>query len=166
MAGHLGELSGISAAPSVLALHSIGLDSATIQAWIAQAQVENDGSLVFQRGIANLQRLLALLLPEKTVLLANYPNPFNPETWIPYQLSRVPTEVHFTYLCSERCIGSDVRFRTPTRGHVSSVRGHVRRIGMVKNEVGEPVASGMYFYSTHRRRFHCNAQNADKEVDN
>ena len=26
--------------------------------------------------------------PKETVLLANYPNPFNPETWIPYQLAK------------------------------------------------------------------------------
>lgn len=58
-----------------------------IQAWIARAHAENDGSLVFQQGIANLQRLLTLLMPKKTVSLANYPNPFNPETWIPYQLA-------------------------------------------------------------------------------
>ena len=28
------------------------------------------------------------MVPKETVLLANYPNPFNPETWIPYQLSK------------------------------------------------------------------------------
>ena len=43
-------------------------------------------------GISYLQSLLALLIPEETALLSNYPNPFNPETWIPYQLSE-PAEV-------------------------------------------------------------------------
>ena len=33
--------------------------------------------------------------PENTVLLSNYPNPFNPETWIPYQLAK-PAEVTLT----------------------------------------------------------------------
>ena len=76
-----------SASPSILAMDDIdGLDPAMIQAWIKKAQVEDDGSIVFQQGIANLQRLLASLIPEETALLANYPNPFNPETWIPYQL--------------------------------------------------------------------------------
>jgi hypothetical protein len=31
--------------------------------------------------------LLMLIIPEGTKLFPNYPNPFNPETWIPYQLS-------------------------------------------------------------------------------
>ena len=34
-------------------------------------------------------------LPAQTVVLANYPNPFNPETWIPYQL-QAPARVHLT----------------------------------------------------------------------
>ena len=34
-------------------------------------------------------------LPTETVLLSNYPNPFNPETWIPYQLAK-PSDVKIT----------------------------------------------------------------------
>ena len=63
-----------------------------IQAWIERAQTEDDGSIAFQLGIAHLQSLLASLIPVETVLLPNYPNPFNPETWIPYQLTE-PNEV-------------------------------------------------------------------------
>ena len=65
VAQHLGE-STISAAPSMIAEE---LNPAMIQAWIAQAQIEDDGSIAFQQGIANLQRLLALLIPEETALL-------------------------------------------------------------------------------------------------
>ena len=143
VAGHLGELSGISAAPSVLALHSIGLDSATIQAWIAQAQAENDGSFVFQHGIANLQRLLALLTPEKTVLLANYPNPFNPETWIPYHLA-VPTKVTLHIFAV-----SGALVRMLDLGHQPAGVYQQRTRAAYwdgRNQLGEPVASGVYFY--------------------
>ena len=143
VAGHLGELSGISAAPSVLALHSIGLDSATIQAWIAQAQAENDGSFVFQHGIANLQRLLALLTPEKTVLLANYPNPFNPETWIPYHLA-VPTKVTLHIYAVN---GALVRTLDLGHQHAGMYQQRTRAAYWDgRNQLGEPVASGMYFY--------------------
>ena len=84
VAQHMGEPTA-AAAPSMLAMKGIEeLDPATIQAWIERAQLEDDGSVVFQESIAYLQRLLASLIPEQTALLANYPNPFNPETWIPY----------------------------------------------------------------------------------
>ena len=144
VAQHLGDLSGIAAAPSVLALRSIGLDVATIQAWIAQAQVENDGSVVFQQGIANLQRLLALLVPEKTALLANYPNPFNPETWIPYQLAQagdVQIQVYATNGALVRTLdlGHQPAGVYQQRTRAAYWDGH--------NEVGEPVASGVYFYT-------------------
>ena len=87
IAQHLGESTG-AASPSILTMDNIeNLDPAVIQAWIALAQLEDDGSIAFREGIANLQRLLASLIPEETELLPNYPNPFNPETWIPYQLS-------------------------------------------------------------------------------
>ena len=144
VAGRFGELSGIATAPSVLALRSIGLDPAIVQAWIAQAQVENDGSLAFQKGIANLQRLLALLLIEETALLANYPNPFNPETWIPYQLARESdVQIHIHAI-------NGTLVRTLVLGHqVAGIYENRTRAAYWdgKNEVGEPVASGVYFYT-------------------
>ncbi|MXV74180.1 S8 family serine peptidase, partial [Candidatus Poribacteria bacterium] len=72
-----------------------GLDRTTVEGWLALARIEDDGSLVFQEGIAYLERLLAALTPKETALLANYPNPFNPETWIPYQLAK-PADVKLT----------------------------------------------------------------------
>ena len=82
VAQHFGE--STAAAPSLIADE---LNPAMIQAWIERAELENDGSIAFQLGIANLQKLMASLIPEETSLLTNYPNPFNPETWIPYQLA-------------------------------------------------------------------------------
>ena len=60
---------------------------ATIEAWISLARLEDNGSVAFRQGIANLENLLVSLIPQETALHANYPNPFNPETWIPYQLA-------------------------------------------------------------------------------
>ena len=134
-----------AAAPSnVTAIDSSELDPAMIQAWIAQAEVENDGSLAFQQGIENLQRLLASLLPEKTALLANYPNPFNPETWVPYHLAE-PADVTVRIYAADGGL-----VRTLALGH--QVAGiYESRVRAAywdgKNEAGEPVASGLYFYT-------------------
>ena len=134
-----------SASPSILAMDDIdGLDPAMIQAWIEKAQVEDDGSIAFQQGIANLQRLLASLIPEETALLANYPNPFNPETWIPYQLiesSEVTVTIH--------AVNGEL-VRTLVLGHKFAGIYQSRTRATYwdgKNEVGESVASGIYFYT-------------------
>ena len=115
-----------------------------IQAWIAQAQVEDDGSLAFQQGIANLERLLTLFIPEETTLLHNYPNPFNPETWIPYQLAE-PAEVTLTIHAVNGTL-----VRTLALGHQPAGIYQTRNRAIYwdgKNEVGESVASSIYFYT-------------------
>ena len=144
IAQHLGESTG-AASPSLLTMDNIeNLDPAVIQMWIERAQIENDGSVAFQRGIANLQSLLALLMPEETALLPNYPNPFNPETWIPYQLSE-PAEVTLRiYAVNGELV------RTLALGHKSAGIYQSRTRAVYwngKNAVGESVASGIYFYT-------------------
>ena len=144
VAQHLGE-STDTAAPSVItAIDNGELTPATIETWIAQAQLENDGSLAFRQGIANLERLLALFIPEETALLHNYPNPFNPETWIPYQLAK-PAEVTLTFYAANGAV-----VRTFALGHQAAGMYHTRSRAAYwdgRNEVGEPVASGVYFYT-------------------
>ena len=143
VAQHLGE--STAAAPSgVAVIDSLELDPAMVQAWIAQARVENDGSLAFQQGIENLQRLLASLLPEKTVLLPNYPNPFNPETWIPYDLAEAADVTVRIYAAD------GVLVRMLALGHQAAGIYQTRSRAVYwdgKNEVGESVASGVYFYT-------------------
>ena len=144
VAQHLGE-STAAAAPSVFTMDSMdGLDIAMIQAWIGQAQVEDDGSIAFQQGIAYLQSLLALLIPKQTALHANYPNPFNPETWIPYQLA-APAEVTLhIYAVNGRLI------RTLALGHQPAGMYQSKNRAAYwngRNQVGETVASGVYFYT-------------------
>ncbi len=144
VARYLGDLSGVSAAPSVLAIDRFGVDPAMIRRWIAQAEIENDGSLAFQQGIATLQRLLALMTPHETQLLANYPNPFNPETWIPYQLSKTAEVTVRIYTVNATLV------RTLHLGHqpVGLYQDKSRAAYWDgKNAFGESVASGVYFYT-------------------
>ena len=143
VAQHLGE-STERAAPFSTAIDSLELNPATIQAWIARAQIEDDGSIAFRQGIANLEQLLALFIPEETALLHNYPNPFNPETWIPYQLAE-PTDVTIHIYAA-----SGVLVRTLALGHQAAGIYQYRSRAAYwdgKNEVGESVASGIYFYT-------------------
>ena len=143
VAQHLGE-STERAAPFSTAIDSLELNPATIQAWIAQAQIENDGSIAFRQGIANLEQLLALFIPEETTLLHNYPNPFNPETWIPYQLAE-PADVTLHIYAA-----SGVLVRTLALGHQAAGIYQYRSRAAYwdgKNAVGESVASGIYFYT-------------------
>ena len=144
VAQHLGESTAAAAPSSVDAIDSLELDPAMVQAWIAQARIENDGSLAFQQGIENLQQLLASLLPDKTALLPNYPNPFNPETWIPYDLAEA-TDVTVHIYAAEGTL-----IRTLALGHQTAGIYQTRSRAAYwngKNAFGEPVASGVYFYT-------------------
>ena len=104
----------------------------------------DDGSIAFQRGMANLELLLSLFVPEETALLHNYPNPFNPETWIPYQLAK-PADVTLTiYNINGHVV------RVLDLGHQPAGIYQYRSRAAYwdgKNEVGESVASGIYFYT-------------------
>ncbi len=140
---HMGE-STASGAPIAASTNSEGLTSAVIQTWIASAQAKNDGSLIFQQGIANLHKLLASLIPKETMLYPNYPNPFNPETWIPYQLDK-PMEV----TVSIHSVDGNVIRRLALGYQSAGVYRSRDRAAYWDgtNEMGEPVASGVYFYT-------------------
>ena len=83
-------------------------------------------------------------VPATTALLPNYPNPFNPETWIPYQLAEAADVMLTIYDIHGRVVRDlDLGHRRAgvyrTRGRAAYWDG--------KNEFGEPVASGLYFYT-------------------
>ena len=134
-------IAGSLAAPRVGAE---GAAAATIEAWIAQARLEDDGSRPFKQGIENLLNLLAALIPEETALLANYPNPFNPETWIPYQLAK-SAEVTLTIYDLNGKMIRHLRVGHQAAGMYQSRSRAVYWDG--QNQLGEPVASGLYFYT-------------------
>ena len=120
-------------------------DRDLIEAWISLARLADDGSIAFRQGIANLQNLLtALIIPEETALHANYPNPFNPETWIPYQLA---TSAEVTLTIYGMNGGAVRRFEL---GHQAAGLYQSRNRAAYwdgRNGRGEFVASGIYFYT-------------------
>ena len=83
-------------------------------------------------------------VPLNTTLLSNYPNPFNPETWIPYDLGK-PAEVTISIynvngqLVRKLAFGHQVAGRYQSRSRAAYWDG--------RNAFGEPVASGLYFYT-------------------
>ena len=133
---------GGAAAPAVATGR---IDAATIEAWIVEARLADDGTISFRQGIANLQNLLAsLIIPQETALHANYPNPFNPETWIPYQLS-TPEEVTLTIYDMN---GGTVRRLEMGHRAAGLYRSQNRAAYWDgRNQRGEFVASGLYFYT-------------------
>lgn len=153
VAQHIGDTDG--SAPSCNANRDVRIEStepvpAMIQSWISQAMLQNDGSTVYREGIANLQKLLTSLIPKKTMLLHNYPNPFNPETWIPYQLSEAADVSVTIYAANGRIV------RTLVLGHqgVGEYKSRSRAAYWDgTNSSGEPVASGIYFYTLSARDF-------------
>ena len=82
-------------------------------------------------------------IPSESELLANYPNPFNPETWIPYRLAKAAEVTLDIYDATGRLVRSiDVGFKPAAvyESRASAIYWDGR------NNQGESVASGVYFY--------------------
>ena len=80
---------------------------------------------------------------KKTVLLQSYPNPFNPETWIPYELETEATVKIEIYNAAGQLVRT-LDLGMQSRGRYISKSKAARWDG--RTEVGERVASGLYFY--------------------
>ena len=145
-----GALETDNGAPSAHSRSIESLTAAEVEQWLRQAQQVNDKALVFQRGIAVLERLLAVLTPKETMLLPNYPNPFNPETWIPYQLAAAADVTIHIYAISGELMRTLTLGNRPAGVYQSRSRS---AYWDGKNELGEPVASGIYFYTLSAGKF-------------
>ena len=136
-----GRFDGAAAAPA--AQPQAALTAADVQGWLVDARSLEVRDSILKRGIMVLEQLLISLTPTETQLLPNYPNPFNPETWIPYRLA----EDAFVTLTIYDGAGQIVR--TLDVGH-QIASAYERRSKAVywdgRNEFGEAVASGVYFY--------------------
>ena len=84
------------------------------------------------------------VLPDETALLPNYPNPFNPETWIPYQLAKA-TDVTVTIYDVRGVVVRRLALGHQPAGFYQSRARAVHWDG--RNALGEKVASSLYFYT-------------------
>lgn len=103
----------------------------------------SDRSPEAMRALAYLQQLLATARPEKTQLLANYPNPFNPETWIPYELA-TDTNVKITIYNAQGRVVRTLSLGQQSAGYYTAREQAAHWDG--RNTLGEQVANGVYFY--------------------
>ena len=97
----------------------------------------------YLRAITVLENLLASMRPDKTELLANFPNPFNPETWIPYHLAK-STDVQITIYNVHGIVVQRLELGHQSSGYYTSQSQAAYWDGC--NDIGEGVASGIYFY--------------------
>ena len=134
---------GAAGAPTLFGMKMSAAQIDSLQEQIDLLIATNDRSPAAMRTLVYLQQLLVTARPEKTQLLANYPNPFNPETWIPYELA-TDTHVKVTIYNTQGVV-----IRTLPLGH-QSAGYYVGRDRAAywdgRNALGEQVASGLYFY--------------------
>ena len=139
VASHFGEATTALAAPARMPRTT---DANMIQGWLDEARGADDGSPAHRRGVQTLQRLLSMVRPDATALLRNYPNPFNPETWIPFRLS-FEAEVAITVYditgktVREIDMGALAAGDYLTQGRAAHWDG--------RNLTGEAVGSGVYY---------------------
>ncbi len=80
----------------------------------------------------------------ETTLLPNFPNPFNPETWIPYQLAKSSEVTVSIHAADGKLVRTLELGQMPAGAYQDKDRA---AYWDGKNEQGESVASGVYFYT-------------------
>ena len=134
---------GAAGAPTLFGMKMSAAQIDSLQEQIDLLIAANDRSPAAMRTLVYLQQLLVTARPEKTLLLANYPNPFNPETWIPYELA-TDTNVRLTIYNTQGVVIRTLQFGHQSAGYYTGRDRAAYWDG--RNSVGEQVASGLYFY--------------------
>ena len=127
----------------------LAFTAADVEQWLLQAKQFGTREPTYEKGIRVLEQLLATLRqveakPKETALLPNYPNPFNPETWVPYQLASAADVTLTIYAVDGTLV------RTLALGHRPAGKYQSKSRAAYwdgRNALGEPVASGIYFYT-------------------
>ena len=131
-----------------------GMKLSAAQIDIIQEQIDlliatNDRSPAALRTLIYMQQLLATeTRPEKTQLFANYPNPFNPETWIPYELA-TDTHVRITIYNTQGAVIRTLQFGHQSAGYYTGRDRAAYWDG--RNEIGETGCEWTLFLSARNR---------------
>ena len=96
-----------------------------------------------RRAFSELRLTPEDMIPRNTALLPNYPNPFNPETWMPYQLA-IDTHAAIRIFTPTGRLVRDFELGFQSAGFYVGKSRAVYWDG--RNNNGSPVASGSYFY--------------------
>ena len=134
---------GAAGAPTVVGMQLSALQVDVIEEQIDLLIATGDRSPVAMRTLVYLQQLIATARPEKTQLFANFPNPFNPETWIPYELA-TDTDVRITIYTAQGVVIRTLQLGQQSAGYYTDRERAAYWDG--RNAFGEQVASGVYFY--------------------
>ena len=132
-----------AAAPSAHSQLPKELTAAAVNQWLTEAKLMAERTPAYYRGLLVLEHLLMVLTPQTTALLANYPNPFNPETWIPYQLAKAAV-VTLTIYDINGAVVHQLALGYQQAGFYTERTKAAYWDG--RNNLGEQVASGVYFY--------------------
>ena len=153
VADQVNAIEGIAEAPARLSTSQparfSGVAARNVAAAFQAAKPLATNDVRLRKWMPLLKKLLERLreiteIPETTTLLPNYPNPLNPETWIPYHLAKA---AHVTLTIYDM---RGVSVRELVLGHqpagVYQSRGRAAYYDG-RNDEGEKVSSGVYFYT-------------------
>ena len=137
-------LAGQAAAAPALASSREAPSVPQVSVWLNDANglmVRSDSA---KRGIAVLESMLlsAGQVVSKSALLPNYPNPFNPETWIPFELAEASRARMTIYNSAGQIVRTLDLGQLPAGAYRSRAKA-AHWDG--RNALGEPVASGVYY---------------------
>ena len=132
-----------------------------VKQWLEEARGLGLEDVTALRGIRFLESLLAAIAPRETALLPNYPNPFNPETWIPYRLA-ADSDVHISIYDGRGNLVRQLNLGSQSAGHYIDKGRAAYWDG--RNEYAETVASGVYFYQLQCRGLFAHATDGGCQV--
>jgi hypothetical protein len=111
---------------------------------LSEVDMRQQSLIRLPEGVYIIEITLRNRISQKTALLQNYPNPFNPETWIPYELSKGNSVLISIYNTEGKLVRKlDLGYREA--GIYVSQSKSAYWDG--RNETGEKVSSGVYFYN-------------------